>query len=118
LLTGGSGRLLEEARQAGVEQFVYISIVGIARSPHGPITQVLWSADGGQSWSEATLLPPILPNAWTCFDFEWTAERGHHSLMTRATDAAGNSQPMHQPFNQEGYLFNMVYPHKVTVVSR
>ncbi|UCG23808.1 MAG: molybdopterin-dependent oxidoreductase [Chloroflexota bacterium] len=91
---------------------------GIARSPHGPITQVLWSADGGQSWSEANLLPPILPHAWTCFDFEWTAERGHHSLMTRATDAAGNIQPMDQPFNQEGYLFNMVYPHKVTVIPR
>ena len=41
-----------------------------------------------------------------------------NSLETRATDAAGNSQPMHHPFNREGYLFNMVYPHKITVVTR
>lgn len=88
---------------------------GIARSPHGPISQVLWSADHGQSWSEAALIPPTLPHAWSRFEFEWTAEPGDHALMTRAIDAAGNSQPLHQPFNQEGYLFNMVYPHKVTV---
>ena len=88
---------------------------GIARSPHGPITQVLWSADDGQTWSEASLIPPVLRHAWVRFEFEWSADRGDYSLMTRATDSAGNTQPMHHPFNREGYLFNMVYPHPVTV---
>ena len=39
-------------------------------------------------------------------------------LTTRATDAAGNTQPIHQPNNQEGYLLNMVYPHPVKEVAR
>jgi sulfane dehydrogenase subunit SoxC len=93
-------------------------IRGIARSPHGPISQVLWSADGGQRWSEARLAPPLLPYAWAHFEFEWTAEPGDYALMSRATDSAGNSQPLHQPFNREGYLFDMDYPHKVKVSGR
>lgn len=88
---------------------------GIARSPHAIITQVEWSADGGESWQLATLLPPILKYAWVRFEFAWDAPVGKHTIMTRATDAEGNVQPMQIPFNREGYLFNMVYPHPVIV---
>ena len=35
--------------------------------------------------------------------------------MTRATDAAGNTQPDEIPFNEKGYLFNQPLPHPVTV---
>jgi DMSO/TMAO reductase YedYZ molybdopterin-dependent catalytic subunit len=88
---------------------------GIARSPTSPISQVQWSHDMGQSWSKARLLDPGNDYSWVRFEFNWVAEPGHHYLMTRATDAAGNTQPMYQVFNKEGYLFNMVYPHPVIV---
>ena len=35
--------------------------------------------------------------------------------MTRATDAAGNTQPAAVPFNEKGYLFNQPAPHPVRV---
>ena len=35
--------------------------------------------------------------------------------MTRATDAAGNSQPDAVPFNEKGYLFNQPVPHPIRV---
>ena len=90
-------------------------VKGNGRSPHAPISKVEWSADGGKTWQEARLIPPNLKYAWVRFEFEWDAHPGHHVLMTRATDEAGNSQPMKHPFNLEGYLFNMVYPHPVKV---
>lgn len=90
---------------------------GNARSPLAPIAKVEWSDDNGATWQEATLIPPNLQYSWCRFEFEWTAMVGEQALMTRATDEVGNSQPMEQPFNAEGYLFNRVFAHPVTVVK-
>ena len=90
-------------------------IRGFARSPHGSIAKVEWSADGGNSWQAAALVGPNLKYAWTRFEFTWDAPAGDQTLMTRATDEAGNSQPDTVPFNAKGYLFNMAYPHPVKV---
>ena len=92
-------------------------IRGIARSPHAAIAKVEWSVNGGQTWQVATLVEPNLKYAWTRFEFEWDAPVGQQTIMTRATDQAGNIQPKEQPFNMEGYLFNSVYPHPVFVVG-
>ena len=35
--------------------------------------------------------------------------------MTRAFDAAGNTQPDAIPFNTRGYLFNQPLPHPIRV---
>jgi DMSO/TMAO reductase YedYZ molybdopterin-dependent catalytic subunit len=88
---------------------------GIARSPHGRILQVQWSSDRGETWQQARLLPPFIDHAWTQFEFMWNAVPGEHVLMTRAKDVNGNRQPMKHPFNKEGYMFNLVYPHPLTV---
>lgn len=88
---------------------------GIARSPHAPIKRVEWSANSGASWQQATLIPPNLKYAWVRFEFYWDAPVGQHTIMTRAIDSEGNAQPMTIPFNEEGYMFNMVYPHPITV---
>lgn len=88
---------------------------GIARSPHAPIERVEWSADGGNTWQNATIVSPNLKYAWVRFEFTWDAPLGDHTIMTRAYDIEGNTQPMKMPFNKEGYLFNMVYPHPVIV---
>ncbi len=90
-------------------------IRGNARSPHDPIEKVEWSDDGGATWNDATLIPPNLKYAWCRFEFEWDAKPGQQALMTRATDTAGNTQPLEHPFNAEGYLFNMVFGHPVSV---
>ena len=87
---------------------------GFAHSPHGPIAQVEWSDDGGHSWQSATL-GRQQDRSWVRFDFDWTATPGEHTIMTRATDTAGNSQPDHAPFNAKGYLFNQPLPHPISV---
>ena len=90
-------------------------IRGYARSPHGAITAVEWSADSGATWSPAEIEPPPSQYSWTPFTFRWTAEPGEHTLTTRATDAAGNTQPHTIPHNTRGYLFNQPLPHPIRV---
>lgn len=88
---------------------------GYAHSPFGPIAQVEWSRDFGATWQEARILGPQVQNSWARFEFDWRAQAGAYTLMTRATDAAGNTQPAEVPFNEKGYLFNQPLPHPVRV---
>jgi len=106
-------------------------IHGYAQSPHGPIAKVEWSVDSGATWHRATLVEPVVEPAigrlldagnggefrysWTRFDFGWDAQPGEYTVMTRATDAAGSTQPDEIPFNEKGYLFNQPVPHPIRV---
>ncbi len=53
--------------------------------------------------------------SWARFGFTWDAQPGEHTIMTRATDAAGNTQPDEIPFNEKGCLFNQPVPHPIQV---
>jgi DMSO/TMAO reductase YedYZ molybdopterin-dependent catalytic subunit len=89
---------------------------GRAWSGHGPIERVEVSADGGATWEDATLGEPLSEFAWLGWSHTWQAEPGEHELCCRATDAAGNSQPVEAPWNLDGYCNNAV--HRVPVVVR
>lgn len=91
-------------------------IYGYAHSPHGKIAKVEWSDTHGQSWQVAELLEPQIQYSWARFVFTWEATLGEHTLMVRATDVAGNTQPDHVPYNSEGYLFNQPIPHPIDVM--
>lgn len=88
---------------------------GFAHSPHGPITRVEWSDDSGRTWREASLLEPHFRYSWVRFELVWEASVGEHTIMTRATDASGVTQPDSIPFNRKGYLFNQPVPHPIRV---
>ena len=88
---------------------------GFAHSPDGPITRVEWSDDSGRTWREASVLAPQFRYSWARFEFVWDAPAGEHTIMTRATDAAGGIQPDTVPFNRKGYLFNQPVPHPIRV---
>ena len=88
---------------------------GYAHSPHGDIASVEWSDDGGWTWNRARLTGRQIDYSWAQFQFEWDASVGEHTIMTRATDVAGNTQPDSVPFNEKGYLFNQPLPHPIVV---
>lgn len=88
---------------------------GFAHSPDGPIARVQWSDDSGRTWREASVLEPQFRYSWTRFEFVWDARQGERTIMTRATDAFGTSQPETVPFNRKGYLFNQPVPHPIRV---
>jgi hypothetical protein len=54
---------------------------------------------------------------WTQWSWSWRRpEAGAHELLARATDQAGRTQPLVTPFNANGYFFDAVVRHPVTVV--
>lgn len=90
-------------------------IHGYAHSPADSISVVEWSDDSGNTWQQATVLEPQVQYSWARFEFTWDARSGEYAIMTRATDAQGNTQPDDIPFNEKGYLFNQPLPHPITV---
>jgi sulfane dehydrogenase subunit SoxC len=83
-------------------------LAGRAWSGWGDIKRVEVSADGGASWADATLDDPIDERAWRGWRFDWDAAPGEHVLSSRATDSAGNAQPLEAPWNLKGYANNVV----------
>jgi sulfane dehydrogenase subunit SoxC len=84
-------------------------IEGRAWSGRGAIVRVEVSADGGRSWAEAELSAGSGPHAWRSWRFTWDATReGDYQLCCRATDEAGNVQPLVAPWNAQGVCNNTV----------
>ncbi|HTE69313.1 MAG TPA: molybdopterin-dependent oxidoreductase [Actinomycetes bacterium] len=73
------------------------------------------STDGGGSWQPAQLGPRQSPWSWVGWSLVWEATPGSHQLCSRATDEAGNTQPLHPPWNDGGYANNAVQRVAVTV---
>jgi DMSO/TMAO reductase YedYZ molybdopterin-dependent catalytic subunit len=85
-----------------------VTLAGRAWSGHGSIERVEVSTDGGATFNAALLDPPLGPNAWRGWQYTWEATPGEHVLSSRATDAAGNTQPLEPPWNLKGYANNAV----------
>ena len=86
-----------------------VIVEGRAWSGRAPIARVEFSADGGRTWSDAKLEAAPSPFAWRRWTYEWDATRaGEYELSVRATDEAGNTQPLDQAWNAEGVQNNAV----------
>jgi sulfane dehydrogenase subunit SoxC len=88
---------------------------GRAWSPQGKIERVEYSLDQGKSWQRATLREPNIAKAWVRWDADWDARPGKQLIRVRATDERGNAQPEKVAFNEQGYLYNALVDHPVTV---
>jgi sulfane dehydrogenase subunit SoxC len=88
---------------------------GRAWSGWAHIARVEVSVDAGATWGEAELGPPLSEFAWSGWNFQWTAEPGEHELACRATDEAGNTQPLSAEWNCDGYCNNAVQRVRVLV---
>jgi DMSO/TMAO reductase YedYZ molybdopterin-dependent catalytic subunit len=94
-----------------------VALTGRAWSGHGPIERVEVSTNGGASFADAALDAPLGPHAWRGWRFDWDAPAGEHTLSSRATDAAGNTQPLEVPWNLKGYANNAVERIRVVVAD-
>jgi len=68
-------------------------ISGLAWSGSGAVRRVEVSADGGTSWAEAALEPPVQSRCLTRFRAVWRWNGGPAVLKSRATDDTGSVQP-------------------------
>jgi DMSO/TMAO reductase YedYZ molybdopterin-dependent catalytic subunit len=85
------------------------AVRGRAWSGLGSVERVEVSADGGASWSDARLGRQPSRWAWRSWEWDWEPrDPGRHELCCRATDSAGNEQPLEAPWNLGGYANNEV----------
>jgi sulfite oxidase len=64
------------------------------------------SADGGQTWVGAKVTSPLRDYCWVLWSAEITLTEKSNSLVVRATDTSGETQPEQCPWNYKGYQFN------------
>lgn len=88
---------------------------GRSWSGDGGIRRVEVSTDAGATWRRARLHGPADPTGWQRWDLPWRPAPGSYTLLARATDQSGTSQPDVAPHNPLGYLFGAVVRHHVTV---
>jgi hypothetical protein len=73
------------------------------------------SQDGGGTWADAALGEPVGDFAWRGWEYQWDAFPGEHELCCRATDEAGNVQPLDPEWNWDGVCNNAVQRVRVVV---
>jgi hypothetical protein len=92
-----------------------VTVQGVAWSNASPVAKVDVSVDGGKSWAAAKLTGTGTKYGFRKWTYGWKAEEGPHTLMARATNAAGQVQPSEQEWNPSGYLWNVAQARAVTV---
>jgi sulfite oxidase len=96
------------------------TIRGVAWSGEsGPVTSVEVSVDTGRSWRPAKIISPSTRYGWRQWELAWTPPaEGYYTLMARARDMGGDSQPLTEEWNPSGYLWNVVPRVGVDVVKQ
>ncbi len=93
-----------------------VRIAGAAWSGESPVASVEVSTDRGRTWQAAKLDTNKSRFGWRLWEHTWNPQRdGYQTIMSRARDAAGNSQPLEQEWNPSGYLNGMVHTVHVSV---
>jgi DMSO/TMAO reductase YedYZ molybdopterin-dependent catalytic subunit len=89
-------------------------IHGAAWAGESNVTRVEVSTDGGKTWGQAKLLGKEVPFSWRLWEFSWTpAKAGRATLMARATDARGRTQPLQRDADRRNYMISHVLPTEV-----
>lgn len=91
-------------------------VQGVAFDGGKGVVKVEVSEDDGKTWAEASLDPGAGPFSWRVFRYQWTPKQpGPARLISRATNAVGETQATHQ-WNRSGYARDVMDPTNVTVV--
>ncbi len=90
-------------------------VMGLAFSGGYSIRDVIVSVDGGKTWKEAKLGKDLGKYSWIQWTFPWRPEKaGNYTLMARATNTFGESQPFESVWNPGGYLYNKIEKVNIT----
>jgi DMSO/TMAO reductase YedYZ molybdopterin-dependent catalytic subunit len=108
--------IIEPADGARLKLNRPVTITGLAFSGGYAIKDVIVSVDGGMTWSRATLGKDLGKYSWIQWSYTWKpGKSGNYTLMVKATNSIGESQPFEGLWNPSGYLWNKVEPILVSV---
>src|SRR5437762_3721864 len=94
-----------------------VKVHGAAWGGSAEIIKVEISADGGKTWNAARLLGEPVQNAWRLWEYEWRtpATPGPQTLMARASDSHGHTQPSERNADRGTYMISHTLPIRVEV---
>jgi hypothetical protein len=100
-----------------IEKGTTYRIFGAAWSGSSPISKVEVSTDGGKTYTAAKLLGKPIDHTWRLWESHWAvpAKSGKYTLMAKAANAKGESQPAGRDKDRETYMINQVLPVEVQV---
>jgi DMSO/TMAO reductase YedYZ molybdopterin-dependent catalytic subunit len=93
-----------------------VRVEGSAWSGAGRVTQVEVSTDQGRTWEVSDLAPGESEPAAAVWSIDLTLAAGHHTIIARATDGSGHTQPLRSQWNQRGYGNNLAHRVSIEVV--
>jgi len=70
------------------------------------VAKVEVSADGGKTWTHARFTSKAVAYCWRLWSCDVEVTKHTTSLIVRATDSSGKTQPQTVDWNLKGYLFN------------
>ncbi|HIB10339.1 MAG TPA: hypothetical protein EYO17_00145, partial [Dehalococcoidia bacterium] len=82
------------------------TLAGAAWSGEEEITKIEISTDGGANWCTVDVVIPPSAYSWTRWEHNWQPKGpGHYTLMSRATNSNGDTQPVEfpNPWDGRGY---------------
>jgi DMSO/TMAO reductase YedYZ molybdopterin-dependent catalytic subunit len=93
------------------------TIAGAAWSGSTDVVAVEVTTDGGKTWATAEFVDPVRPHAWRRWSYDWqTPDRaGPRTLMSRAKNAAGTSQPDRFDERYFSYVVDYTLPIEVVI---
>jgi DMSO/TMAO reductase YedYZ molybdopterin-dependent catalytic subunit len=94
-----------------------VRVHGAAWTGDGEIAKVELSDDGGSTWNNTKLIGESKPNAWRLWEFNWRtpSKSGKQTLIARATDSKGRTQPTERDWDRGTYMINHLLPVGVEV---
>jgi len=90
---------------------------GAAWSGGADVVSVDVTTDGGRTWAAATFIDPVRPNVWRRWSYDWKGpdRAGRLTLMSRATDSTGETQPDKFDEHYYSYVIHHTLPIEVIV---
>jgi len=84
-----------------------VTVTGAAWAGEAEISKVEISTDAGVTWQPATLGTDRAKYAWRIWSYRWKPLKpGAYTILSRATDTKGRTQPSSAVWNPSGYLYN------------
>jgi DMSO/TMAO reductase YedYZ molybdopterin-dependent catalytic subunit len=114
-------KLKSEIARPGTREVVprgqLYTVYGAAWGGESEVVSVEVTTDGGRTWDSAIFLDPIQPHAWRRWSYDWKTPNhpGPHTLMSRASNAAGASQPDKHDERYGSYVADHTLPIEVIV---
>ena len=92
-------------------------ICGAAWTTEAEITKVEISTNSGATWHDTQLLGEPIRNAWRLWEYDWRVptKPGKATLVARATDSEGRTQPTERDQDRRSYMVNHLLPIEVEV---